>query len=194
MADELSADAASCEDPQLVASLARGNPQALAALYDRHAPSMLGLAQGVLGERRDAEDLVHDVFLEAWRRAARYDAGRGSVRTWLLVMTRSRALDRRRALSNVRRRDRESAQRDLGIAPTHVEADGLRGIDRARALAAIATLPERQRRVVELRCLEGLSCREIAERCGLPRGTVKSRLVRALQRLREQLGDAEGLS
>lgn len=183
--------AAHGEDVCLVTELAVGNPQALATLYDRHAPTMFGLAKGVLGDRRDAEDLVHDVFLEAWKRAAGYDASRGSVRTWLLVMTRSRALDRRRALANRRRHARESANGELGNAPTHVEADGLRGVDRVRALAAISSLPEGQRRVVQMRCLEGLSCKEIAARCGLPTGTVKSRLARALHALRVRLGVGE---
>ena len=116
------------------------------------------------------------------------------MRTWLLVMTRSRALDRRRALANKRRHARESARIDFELRPPHVEPDGLRGVDRARALAAISLLPERQRRVIEMRCLEGLSCREIAARCGLPTGTVKSRLARGLHVLRARLGADEELS
>jgi len=179
------------DEGRLLAELASGSRPALAALYDRHAAAMLGLAQRVLGDRRDAEDLVHDVFLEAWHRADRYDAARGPVRGWLLVMVRSRALDRLRSLELARRHarqcERDALAADAGVA----EFDGARDVARSRALAAISTLPDAQRRIVKMSSLEGLSCPEIARRCGLPLGTVKSRLARGLAALRAQLGDRE---
>ena len=82
-------------DAELVLAMARGKTDALAKLYDLHAPVMLALAQRILGSKNDAEDLVHDVFLEAWRRAADYDPERGTVRAWLILRTRSRAIDSR---------------------------------------------------------------------------------------------------
>src|ERR1041385_7882142 len=81
------------EDESLVAAMAAGDRAALATLYDRHAPLLLGLALRILRERRDAEDLLHDVFLEAWRTAKDFDPNRGRVRTWLAIRMRSRALD-----------------------------------------------------------------------------------------------------
>ena len=191
MSDESSARAASAdEDARWVAQMAAGRGDALAGLYDRHAPAMLGLAERVLGDARDAEDLVHDVFLEAWRKAANYDRSRGPVRGWLLVMVRSRALDRLRGLEVMRRYARRSEAGDP-IAVTHVEHGGLNGVARTRALEAISALPEAQRVVVQMSCLEGFSCSEIARRCGLPVGTVKSRLARAIAVLRDRLGGEE---
>jgi RNA polymerase sigma-70 factor (ECF subfamily) len=175
-------------DAARVVEMAAGSSDALAALYDRHAASMLGLAHRVLGNRRDAEDLVHDVFLEAWHRAGSYDPTRGSVRSWLLVRVRSRALDRLRALEVAQRHADGDAARAGAEPPAHPEAALLGGVARTRALEAIDALPEAQREVVRLSCLEGMSSREIAERCGLPVGTVKSRLARALALLRERLG------
>lgn len=171
--------------------MAAGNTEALAALYDAHAGPMFALAQRVLGDRRDAEDLVHDVFLEAWRRAAGYDPTRGSVRSWLLVRVRSRALDRRRALEVAQRHAGGALQAPPAVAPDHPELALIGRVTRARALEAIAALPESQREIVRLSCLEGLTSREIAAQEGLPVGTVKSRLARALAQLRLRLGAAE---
>ena len=84
-------------DQTLVHAMANGDTRALAALYDRHAPLMLGLARRIVIGKPEAEDIVHDVFLEAWRRAADYDENRGSVKAWLLLRTRSRAIDFRKS-------------------------------------------------------------------------------------------------
>ncbi|HVN38929.1 MAG TPA: sigma-70 family RNA polymerase sigma factor [Myxococcota bacterium] len=191
MSDETGARAASAdEEARWVAEMAAGRAEALAGLYDRHAAAMLGLAARVLGDPRDAEDLVHDVFLEAWRKAASYDRRRGPVRGWLLVMVRSRALDRLRGLEVMRRYAKRIEAADP-IAVTQVEHGGLHGVARARALEAISALPEAQRHIVRMSCLEGFSCSEIARQCGLPVGTVKSRLARAIAALRDRLGGEE---
>ena len=109
---------------------------------------MLGLALQVLGNRRDAEDLLHDVFLEVWRKSARYDPDRASARTWLLVMVRSRAIDRLRTLA---RRPRSAARTTTWRgAGSHVEPEGLRRLDRDRVLDAIGALPAAQREIVSL--------------------------------------------
>ena len=180
-------DRAGDADVALVASMAAGRSDALAALYDLHASAMLGLALRLLGDRRDAEDLVHDVFLEAWRRAGSYDRGRAPVRGWLLLMVRSRALDRLRSLEVMRRHAQQVRAGDPAVA-SFVEPGGLRGVAHSRALEAIAALPDTQRDVVRMCCIEGMSCSEIARSCGIPVGTVKSRLARALASLRDQLG------
>lgn len=179
------------DEGRLLAELASGSRPALAALYDRHAAAMLGLAQRVLGDRRDAEDLVHDVFLEAWHRAHRYDPARGPVRGWLLVMVRSRALDRLRSFELARRHARQCEQEALVADAGVADFDGARDVTRSRALEAISTLPDSQRRIVQMSSLEGLSASEIARRCGLPLGTVKSRLARGLAALRQRLGGHE---
>lgn len=175
------------DDAALVVGISDGRTEALAVLYDRHAARLLGLALRILDDRRDAEDLLHDVFLEVWRSSHGYDPARASVGTWLTVKLRSRALDRRRAVAVARRfglgtgleaEDVRDLEADLGV---------LRGLDRARALEALESLPQPQRRVVSMMYLEGRSCSEIARRCGVPEGTVKSRLARGLALLRDRI-------
>jgi RNA polymerase sigma-70 factor, ECF subfamily len=175
---------ANVDDAQLVAAMARGERAALAALYDRYASLLLGAAYHVLRNRRDAEDLLHDVLLECWNKAATYEARRGSVRSWLLVRVRSRALDRVRSLA--------VARRHAAAPPAPEEAplagDALRAADGGRAIRALGALPEAQRSIVELCFFQGLGCAEIAKQLGIPVGTVKSRLARAVERLRGELG------
>ena len=169
-------------DVSLVAALALGDRGALAELYDRHASAMLGVALRVLHSRSDAEDLLHDVFVEAWQRAGAYEAGRGSVRSWLLVRVRSRGIDRLRSLEAARRHGMLPAAVEPG--PVASVAPLWDGPDHARARAALDDLPEAQRTLVELAYFEGLTCSEMAARCGIPIGTVKSRLATAMSRLR----------
>ena len=170
-------------DRGLIAAAAAGDEAALAALYDRHAAAMLGVTLRILKTRQDAEDLVHDVFVEAWQRAGDFDASRGSVRSWLLVRTRSRAVDRLRSLEAAHRRGLlmrdEQGPEGASVEPLW---DGL---DRQRAKRALDALPEVQRSLVELAYFEGLSCSEMAEKCGIPIGTVKSRLSAGMSKLRE---------
>lgn len=91
-------------DDALVKLLAAGDQDALAELYDRYSAMMVGVAVRLLNNNRDAEDLVHDVFIEAWQKASSFDPTRGTVRSWLMVRLRSRAADRRRTLSTARAR------------------------------------------------------------------------------------------
>jgi RNA polymerase sigma-70 factor (ECF subfamily) len=179
------------EDAALVARVAAGSSDALAALYDRHAAHMLGQALAVLGNRRDAEDLLHDVFIEVWRKSARYDPGRASPRTWLLVMVRSRAIDRLRSLAAARRAGLCDHHDPRQVADPDADVAVLRELDRQRVLEALDALPQAHREVVSLVYLEGRTCSEIASRCALPIGTVKSRLTRALALLRGRLADSE---
>jgi RNA polymerase sigma-70 factor, ECF subfamily len=149
------------EDEALVAAMAAGDRRALATLYERHAALLLGLALRIVREKREAEDLLHDVFLETWRSAKDFDPKRGRVRTWLAIRMRSRALDLQKSAR---------VSRNTG--------DG--GLE----------LGQEQRRVLELAYFEGLSCTEIAERVAIPVGTVKSRIAAGLDRLRSGLVSA----
>ena len=174
-------------DHELLAEAANGRVDSLASLYDRYAPLLLGVARRILPDPAAAEDLVHDVFLEAWRNADSYAQQRGSVRTWLLVRLRSRALDRLRA-DQVRHRKREPG---MGTAnPSETAHDELQRMpDRRLVIEALAQLDELQRETLELAYFEGLSAREIAERTQAPIGTVKSRIAGGLARLRRIVGD-----
>jgi RNA polymerase sigma-70 factor (ECF subfamily) len=173
------------DDAALIAEAAHGEASALSELYDRHAPLMASVAQRILGDRELAEDLVHDVFMEAWRAAANYDPARGTVRTWLMVRLRSRALDRKRSAAYRREiaTDRMPVSTDDGdTARALTEAP-----DAQVVRAALAELPEEQRQVLELAYFEGLSSSEIATRMGSPIGTVKSRTAAAMAKLRAAL-------
>ena len=171
------------EDARLMVLVVGGDRGALAGLYDRHAPVMLALGTRILADRTLAEDVVHDVFIEAWHHAREFDAGRGSVRAWLVTRMRSRALDRRGKVQRTAR-VAESAARES--APTST-GDGIVGTDRERVRQGVAGLPEELSTIVDFAYFEGLSASEIAERLGLPIGTVKSRLARAIATLREQI-------
>ncbi len=161
--------------------MAAGNQEALAALYERYSGVMLGLAMRVVRNKREAEDLLHDVFLEAWRAAKDFDPARGRVRTWLAIRMRSRSLD----LQKSARVSRNAG--DGGLE--HVVAEEVRpSPDHAKVRAALTDLPKEQRQVIELAYFEGLSCSEIAERLTVPIGTVKSRLSAAMSKLRATLG------
>ena len=176
-------------DRRLIEAVQSGDRAALARLYDRHAPAMLGSALRILGGRAEAEDLVHDVFIEAWKRADAHDARRGSVRAWLLMRVRSRGIDRLRALDTARRHGLTQREEAPLVSPPpgpDVEAD------HRRASRALALLGDAQRVVLEAAYFEGLTHREIAERLGIPIGTVKSRLSAALARLQGALVDGGG--
>lgn len=169
------------DDVQLVVALARGDKDALAALYDRHAAAMLGLGLKLLRDRGEAQEILHDVFLEAWRRAGDYDPARGSARTWLMLRMRSRCLDRLKSAGRSRTAAvGDDMERYLGAAPAKAAALA----DAARVHGALAALPTEQRAVLELGYFAGMSCSEIAEHLSIPIGTVKSRLHAAMKKLR----------
>jgi RNA polymerase sigma-70 factor (ECF subfamily) len=170
-------------DNELIAAVARGDHAALLALYDRHGRMAFGLAYRTLGEAGAAEEAVQDAFLRLWRRAGTFDPARGAGRSWLLTIVHHCAIDlhRRRAgqPSVVAGLD-EIVERQAG---SDAWSDVVERLDGERVRAAVATLPGEQRRAVELAFFDGLTHREIAERDGLPLGTVKGRLRLGLRRL-----------
>ncbi len=164
-------------------ALCDGEHQALGRLYDRHAPVMLTVGERILGSRREAEDLLHDVFVEIWQKAGDYDPARGKVGTWMRLRMRSRALDRLRLAA---RREKASEITDRLVRG----ADGAAapGPDGAQLQAALEQLPEEQSTVIVLSYFAGMSASEIARQIGIPVGTVKSRAAAAMQKLRQALG------
>jgi RNA polymerase sigma-70 factor (ECF subfamily) len=175
------------EDAALVVAVAGGDRAALARLYDRHASAMLGLGLRVLRHRQLAEDVLHDVFLEVWRRAHTYEPTRATVRGWLFLMMRCRALDRRKSAAVARSTSIDAKDLDLLHDGPH-GGDALAALDHKRAVAALASLPEAQRAVIVLGYFEGLSSTEIAAELDLPVGTVKSRVAAGMRALRDSLG------
>jgi RNA polymerase sigma-70 factor (ECF subfamily) len=176
------------EDVSFITAVAQGDRSGLARLYDRYAPVLMGLGTRMLGSRREAEDLLHDLFLEVWRQAGDYDPKRGSVRTWILMRARSRAIDRLKTVGSTRvisLEERPSALDQAGGDDPDGEPD------RQRVRRALAALPREQRVVLELGYYEGLSSTEIADRVAIPLGTVKSRVAAALAKLRAELHPTE---
>lgn len=168
--------------------MARGDRAALASLYDRYAGTMLALAQRIVGRGTEAEDIVHDVFLEAWRHSADYDAARGSVKSWLLLRARSRSLDLQKS---ARVSKKAAGLDDAWLAELgDPSRDTAAGADQGRIRQVLGALSPEQREVLLLGYFEGLSSSEIAERVGVPLGTVKSRVAAALAALRNALSDS----
>lgn len=172
------------DDAELLAAMTRGDSDALGDLHDRYCGLLLATAVRILGNPREAEDLVHDVLMEVWQKCADYDPGRGSVRTWLLVRLRSRALDRCRRAGRLRTETLED--RALDDRPAAGDEPG-QSLDHDRVRRALAELPAPQRLALELAYFDGLSASEIAERLAVPIGTVKSRTAAGLAKLRAAL-------
>ena len=181
------------EDPRVdrdaVGRMAGRDPDALAELYDRYARLIYSFALQIVGDQRDAEDVVQDVFSQAWAQAARYEVNRGAVAAWLLSITRSRAIDRLRA-RRARPDSEPSDERQLRDLVDPAEPHDLDVLTReqiARLREALAALPVLQRVVVEMAYFEGLTQSEIAARLEEPLGTVKTRVRLALLKLREAM-------
>lgn len=177
---------AAARDEELAARLPARDALALSELYQRHSRAVYSLALRMLGDGEAAAELVQDVFLRVWHHPERYLAERGRFVTWLLSVAHHRAVDllrRRRAQDPLGNgTSAELSAGDIGPDDAVAEAEVRRAVR-----AALATLPEAQRRSLELAYFEGLSQSEIAARLGEPLGTVKTRIRLGMLKLREQL-------
>ncbi len=176
-------------DEALVALVARADEDALAELYDRVGRIAYGLALRVLRDERHAEDAVQEAFLQVWRSAATFRAERAKASTWILTLVHRRAVDL------VRREERRQADpltddSALGQAPEDTEEAAWLRFERERVQGALKQLPDVQREALELAYYGGFSQSELAERLGVPLGTIKSRMFAGLARLRELLDDS----
>jgi RNA polymerase sigma-70 factor, ECF subfamily len=174
-------------DALLTARLAAGDDHALAEAFDQLGPAVYGAALRVLGEWHAAQDVAQDVFVELWSHPDRYDPAAGSLRTYLTVLARRRAIDvvrsELRRIARQERNHRLTPQPGVASPSDEVEAAEAAGVVRA----AVRLLPDSQREVVELAYFGGLSYREVALAVGIPEGTAKSRLRLALARLESVL-------
>ncbi len=158
----------------------------LAQLYDRYRVILFGLLMRILNNREEAEDVLQELFMQVWRRAADFDENRGKPFTWLVTMGRSRGIDRLRMLA-ARERTAVAAARDEAEAISDAATDAFRSEQRGLVTNALAQLPDEQKRPLMLAYFEGLSQSEIAAHLGAPLGTVKTRMRTGMIKLRELL-------
>ncbi len=172
-------------DEDLLSLVEQRDPDAFAALYDRHSRAAYSLAYRMMGERQAAEDLVQDTFLKVWRSAGSYRAERGSVRTWILSILHNRGIDQLRAqASRLRTRERLEASAEKA-QPSEAFSEMLRSSQREQVREAMNTLPPEQLKILELAYFSGYTHTEIAELLGLPLGTVKGRMRLGLKKIKE---------
>ena len=183
--------AAEDEDRKLLAAIAEGDEAAFQSFYRRHSPLVYSLARRIIGRDHDAEDVVADVFWEIWNKSARYCPSKSSPATYLIMLTRCRALDRKRGIS----RHEASAVLEW-LAPEDAVTDSADArppemsitAEQQQLIAeAVDKLDANLRRPIELAFFDGLTHKDTAEKMGLPIGTVKTRIRSALERLRHAL-------
>ncbi|PYS71402.1 MAG: hypothetical protein DMF69_10525 [Acidobacteria bacterium] len=174
-------------DVELLKAIVRQDETALADLYDRYRVILFSLLVRILNSREEAEDVLQEVFLQVWRRAADFDENRGRPFTWLVTLTRSRGIDRLRSLA-ARERVALAGAREPSEEVSDAVADAYRSEQRGLVTTALAQLPDEQKRALMLAYFDGLTQSEIAEKLDAPLGTVKTRMRSGLIKLRELLG------
>lgn len=178
-------DADEARDLHLMGRIASGDRQAFGELYDRHAAVLLGLLVRMLRRREVAEEVLQEAFVKAWRQAGRFRPERGVPRAWLVTIARSAALDRIRSTRARARREEEWSRAERGkpqaaVGTRRLEADR----KRSSMAAALQRLPGEQRRCIELAFFDGLTHRQVAAHLEEPLGTVKSRILLGMKKLR----------
>jgi RNA polymerase sigma-70 factor (ECF subfamily) len=177
----------SIDDIALMESIAAGDAAALRALYDRHSALVLAVCLRILRDRNAAEELLVDIFHELWERSDRYDPKRASPLTYLMTVTRSRAIDRQRARPKLTPVALESSESQVPPAQESPVSEALSGEWRTIVRRALARLEPGQRQAIECAYYDGLSHSQIAQKLDKPLGTVKTYIRQGLIRLRELL-------
>ncbi|MGN6216829.1 MAG: RNA polymerase sigma factor [Solirubrobacterales bacterium] len=180
-------------DEELMPLVGRKDPEAFEVLYDRHGGAAYSLAYRIVGERAAAEEVTQEAFISVWRSGARFDAARGSVRSWLLSVVRNRAIDflRSKAGKAPKLDFDDEGVLEQRPAAERTEEEALRRETAGELRGALGKLPGEQSKVIELAYFGGFSHSEIAAILGLPMGTVKGRMRLGLEKIRGEL--AEGL-
>lgn len=176
------------DDASLVTRVAEGDAPALEELYGRYGRVAYSLARRILGDEQLAQDAVQEVFLTVWRDAIKFDSTRGQVSTWLLTMTHHRAVDAVRKEENLRKRREPADVLEFHDSGIRVDDDVWAGVKRERVRAALGQLPDVQREALGLAYFGGYTQREIAKLTDTPLGTVKTRMLAGMRRMRDGLG------
>jgi len=180
------------EDGDLAAGLRRRDPVAMEVLYDRLGRQAFGLAYRILGDGPAAEDVVQEAFMTVWRQADRIDAARGKLSSLVLTVVHNKAIDAFRARQGRVARQVSTDVAEIEKAGGDVSERVIQSLNRDEVRAALAAVPDDQRRAIELAYYEGLTHIEIAEALGVPLGTVKSRLRLGLEKMRSALRSGSG--
>ncbi|TMK22343.1 MAG: sigma-70 family RNA polymerase sigma factor [Actinobacteria bacterium] len=182
------ADLQDRKDRDLLERVTAGDHAAFAEIYRRYAPTAFGLAVRMLGERAMAEEVLQEVFLSIWRRAGAFDPARGSVRSWLFAQIHHRSVDVVRREEAERRRSQVSVTpaADDGSVDEVIEESWLKA-RRSHVRNALGSLSAEQRQMIELAYFQGMTQSQVARATGVPLGTVKSRTLAAMRRLRDAL-------
>lgn len=167
--------------------VAQGDQRAFAELYDMMSARVFGLILRVVIDHSQSEEVLQEVFLEAWQSATSFDADRGKARSWLLMIAHRRAVDRVRAAQAAKRRDLAAGARELAEARPGVDDEVQLLVDGGRAVKCLNELPEAQRRALVLAYFGGYSQREISALLDTPLGTIKTRIRDGLTRLKREL-------
>ena len=184
----------SLADEDLMELVRTGDTRAFEVVFDRHAAVAFSLAYRICGSRSRAEEVVQEAFLSLWRGGARYDRGRGSLRSWVLSVVHNRAIDAlRREVASTSRDVVDDTLAERLVSPQETAAEAERRDDARRVRSALEELPTDQRRVIELAYFGGFTHSQIAKMLGLPAGTVKGRMRLGLTKLRLLLGEASGV-
>ena len=186
----------SSRDAELLRRIAAGDPRAVEDLYDLFRRPAFALARRILADDSLAEDVLQDVFLSVWRDPGAFDGRRGSFASWLMAMVHHKAVDAVRREESQRRRQAlagDELVRQLPTATRDVEEEASSRIEGQRIRAALGELPVAQREALTLAYYGGYTQREVAALTGAPLGTVKTRMLTGMRRLKEGLGGAARL-
>ncbi len=179
-------DLRDASDAALVVAIGRWREDALAEAYRRHAGAAFGLACRLLNDKAMAEEILQEVFLRLWNRPERFDAERGSLRSYLLAQTHGRSVDLLRSDTSRRRREERDARESPAVSDD-IEREVIDLTVAEQVKEVVAALPEDERKAVELAYFGGHTYRQVAVLLGAPEGTVKSRIRSGLRRMRQDL-------
>lgn len=174
------------QDVALLKAVSASDEAALGQIYDRYRLILFGVLMRILNNRAEAEDVLQEVFLQVWRRAADFDETRGKPFTWLVTLARSRGIDRLRSLAS-RERVAMAGANEASEEVSDAATDAIRSEQRGVVNSALSQLPEEQKRPLMLAYFDGLTQSEIAAQLGAPLGTVKTRMRSGMMKLRELL-------
>lgn len=177
-------------DEELMGQVSDLDADAFAIIYDRHVGAAFALAYRILGREQMSEDVLQEAFMIIWKSANRYDAGKGSCRSWILTIVHHQAVDYVRKITRSRQRavtNDEAAEQvpDTGPGPQQQTVDGAVG---DRLLSALETIPDQQRQAIEMAYYGGFTHREIAETLAIAPGTVKGRIRLGLEKMYKEIG------